>query len=436
MGEGDIIIDGGNSYYRDDIDRAAKLRPKGIHYVDVRHERWRVRARAGLLPHDRRRGRGGRPPGPPCSRRIAPGLDAAPRTEGMHGRHRRPPSSGYLHCGPNGAGHFVKMVHNGIEYGLMAAYAEGLDDHQHGQRRQDRAHGRRRDHPAPGPGVLPVRHRHRRGGRGLAAGQRHRLLAARPHRRRPPPGPGAVDSFGGRVSDSGEGRWTVLAAVDEGVPADVSHCRPVRALLLPRRGRVSGNRSSRPCARSSAATTRRRTRRTADADRPDARWAALAAHHDQRRLGHLRQLFADDPDRGSTLTVEAGDLHLDYSKHRLTAETSRLLRRPRRGRRAARAASTPCSPASHINITENRPVLHVALRMPREAHIFVDGHDVVADVHAVLDRMGDFSDGSATAAGRATPASASATSSTSASAAPTSARPWPTRRCGPTPTGP
>ena len=122
---GDIIIDGGNSYYRDDILRAEQLRPKGIHYVDVgtsggvfgldRGFCLMIGGEDAIVTHL-----------DPIFRTIAPGVDAAPRTPGMTGE----PSSaenGYLHCGPNGAGHFVKMVHNGIEYGIMAAYAEGLN---------------------------------------------------------------------------------------------------------------------------------------------------------------------------------------------------------------------------------------------------------------------------------------------------------------------
>ena len=131
---GDILIDGGNSYYIDDIRRAKELAPKGIHYVDVRHQRRRLGPGARLLHDDRRRARRG----------------AAPRSDlrdagARRRRHRAHPGrekaggtaeQGYLHCGPNGAGHFVKMVHNGIEYGIMAAYAEGLGILRSRQRRQ------------------------------------------------------------------------------------------------------------------------------------------------------------------------------------------------------------------------------------------------------------------------------------------------------------
>ena len=128
---------------------------------------------------------------------------------------------GYLHCGPSGAGHFVKMVHNGIEYGVMAAYAEGMNILKSANAGKRQAHGRRRDQPAAKPAILPVRHRPAAGGRGLAAWQRHRLLAARPHGRRAEEPTPALTQFGGRVSDSGEGRWTLKAAIDTGVPAPV-----------------------------------------------------------------------------------------------------------------------------------------------------------------------------------------------------------------------
>src|SRR3954454_1021718 len=125
MDEGDIIIDGGNSYYRDDINRAHALEPKGIHYVDVgtsggvfgleRGFCLMIGGEDEVLTHL-----------DPIFRSIAPGLGTALRTPGRTGD-PSPAELGYLHCGPNGAGHFVKMVHNGIEYGLMAAYAEGLN---------------------------------------------------------------------------------------------------------------------------------------------------------------------------------------------------------------------------------------------------------------------------------------------------------------------
>jgi len=120
-------------------------------------------------------------------------------------------------------------------------------------------------------------------------------------------------------------------------------------------------------------------------------WQALAAHHAELEGAHLREIFAADPDRGRELTVSAGELYLDYAKHRVTRETLRLLTE------LAVAAGVPARRdamlgGQHINTSENRAVLHTALRLPRDASITVDGRDVVAEVHEVLDRMGDFSD--------------------------------------------
>ena len=219
MGAGDVIIDGGNSYYRDDIERAERLSARGIHYVDVGtsggvhglergfclmiggDDRGRRTARTHLPQHRPRSG-------------------AAARTPGRAGE-PSPAEQGYLHCGPHGAGHFVKMVHNGIEYGLMAAYAEGLNILHKANVGITVQAGERRERAAPRPRVLPVRPRHARGRRGVAAGQRGRLLAARPHRGERCCARRSWRTSAGRVSDSGEGRWTVLAAVDEGVPAHV-----------------------------------------------------------------------------------------------------------------------------------------------------------------------------------------------------------------------
>ena len=123
-------------------------------------------------------------------------------------------------------------------------------------------------------------------------------------------------------------------------------------------------------------------------------WRALAAHHEQLRDVHLRELFATDPDRGERLTLEAEGLYLDYSKNRVTDETLGLLvelaeQSGLRGRIDAMFAG------EHINVTEDRAVLHVALRAPRGSSLVVDGHDVVADVHEVLDRMARFADAGA-----------------------------------------
>ncbi|MEO9222579.1 MAG: glucose-6-phosphate isomerase, partial [Mycobacteriaceae bacterium] len=122
-----------------------------------------------------------------------------------------------------------------------------------------------------------------------------------------------------------------------------------------------------------------------------AQWRELATHHQQIAPRHLREIFAEDPDRGHELTVQAGDLYVDYSKHRATRQTLRLLID------LAAAAEVPARrdamfAGAHINTSEGRAVLHTALRLPCEAPLTVDGQDVVADVHAVLDRMGEFSD--------------------------------------------
>jgi 6-phosphogluconate dehydrogenase len=218
MKRGDIIIDGGNSYYRDDIDRARALSNKGIHYVDVgtsggvfgleRGFCLMIGGEDATVRHL-----------DPIFKAIAPGVEGAPRTPGHNGE----PSSaehGYLHCGPQGAGHFVKMVHNGIEYGIMAAYAEGfnvLSKANAGKK------GRQTDAetaPLRDPeyyqydiDVSQVAEVWRRGS--VVASWLLDLSASALSK-----SPG-LTGFAGRVSDSGEGRWTVLAAVDEGVPANV-----------------------------------------------------------------------------------------------------------------------------------------------------------------------------------------------------------------------
>ena len=218
MGEGDVIIDGGNSYYRDDIERADRLAPRGIHYVDVGTsggvfglERGFCLMIGGETPVVDRLA--------PLFRSIAPGLAAAGRTPGRVGE-PSPAEQGYLHCGPHGAGHFVTMVHNGIEYGLMAAYAEGLNILRHadaGNRPQEASaestplrDPRFYQYDLPLPEVAEV---WRRGS--VIASWLLDLTAGALLR-----SPDLAD-LAGRVSDSGEGRWTVLAAVDEGVPAHV-----------------------------------------------------------------------------------------------------------------------------------------------------------------------------------------------------------------------
>ena len=218
MDAGDIVIDGGNSYYRDDVDRAAALQPQGIHYVDIgtsggvfgleRGFCLMVGGETEVVQHL-----------DSILRTIAPGVESAERTPGLTGD----PSTaeqGYLHCGPAGAGHFVKMVHNGIEYGMMAAYAEGLNVLHHANVGRTQ-----RDHDAE---TTPLRDPHyyqydldlpavtevwRRGS--VVASW---LLDLTAHAFSESP---TLEGFEGRVSDSGEGRWTALAAIDEGVPIHV-----------------------------------------------------------------------------------------------------------------------------------------------------------------------------------------------------------------------
>jgi 6-phosphogluconate dehydrogenase len=218
MERGDIIIDGGNSYYRDDIDRARQLEPKGIHYVDVGTSGGVFGLTRGfcLMIGGEERIVGHLDP---IFATIAPGIDGAPRTPSRNGKVSTA-ERGYLHCGPHGAGHFVKMVHNGIEYGLMAAYAEGLNILKHANAGKD---GREID-AETAPLREPEYYRYdfeiadvaevwRRGS--VVASWLLDLtadaLAKSPR----------LESFGGRVSDSGEGRWTVNAAVDLGAPAHV-----------------------------------------------------------------------------------------------------------------------------------------------------------------------------------------------------------------------
>jgi 6-phosphogluconate dehydrogenase len=218
LSAGDTIIDGGNSYYRDDIRRSNSLRDKGIHYVDCGTSGGVFGLERGFClmiggddeAVDRLA---------PVWRTIAPGVDSAPRTPGRDGD-VRPEEEGWLHCGPPGAGHFVKMVHNGIEYGLMAAYAEGLNilaNADEGTRSRDQdAETAPLDHPEyyqydlDIPAVAEV---WRRGS--VVASWLLDLTATALHESP------ELEEFSGRVSDSGEGRWTAIAAVEEGVPAPV-----------------------------------------------------------------------------------------------------------------------------------------------------------------------------------------------------------------------
>ena len=218
MEPGDIIIDGGNSYYHDDIHRAAALKEKGIHYVDVGTSGGVFGLERGYClmigGEDEVVARLD-----PVFKTIAPGLEAAPRTEGRTGE----PSAaeqGYLHCGPNGAGHFVKMVHNGIEYGIMAAYAEGLNIIHKANVGKAEAVVDAETSPLSNPeyyqydiDTAEVAEVWRRGS--VVSSW---LLDLTAHALNVDP---ALGSFAGRVSDSGEGRWTIMAAIDEAVPAHV-----------------------------------------------------------------------------------------------------------------------------------------------------------------------------------------------------------------------
>jgi 6-phosphogluconate dehydrogenase len=215
---GDVVIDGGNSYYVDDLRRAKALAPNGIHYVDVGTsggvwglERGYCMMIGGETDVVQRLD--------PILKRLAPGIGDVAATPG-----RKPgqgtSEEGYLHCGPNGAGHFVKMVHNGIEYGLMAAYAEGFNILKHANVGKTASevdaettplrHPEHYQYDLNLPDIAEVWRR------GSVVASWLLDLTASALIEDP-----SLEQFGGRVSDSGEGRWTVLAAVDEGTPADV-----------------------------------------------------------------------------------------------------------------------------------------------------------------------------------------------------------------------
>jgi 6-phosphogluconate dehydrogenase len=218
MEPGDVVIDGGNSYYRDDVHRAQALAERGVHYLDVGTsggvyglERGFCLMIGGEAEVVRRL--------EPIFRTLAPGVDAVPRTPGREGA-PTPAEHGYLHCGPAGAGHLVKMVHNGIEYGLMAAYAEGLNILRHAD-----AGSRQEEFSAEtAPLRDPEFYRYDIDVAAVAEGWRRGsvvaswLLDLTAHALLKDPD---VAGFSGRVSDSGEGRWTVAAAVETGVPAHV-----------------------------------------------------------------------------------------------------------------------------------------------------------------------------------------------------------------------
>ena len=215
---GDIVIDGGNSYYIDDIRRAKELSARGIHYVDAGTSGgvWGLERGYCLMI-------GGEKEAvqrlDPIFKSLAPGRGDIPRTPGRE-KQGGTAEDGYLHCGPSGGGHFVKMVHNGIEYGLMAAYAEGLNILKHanaGKKAQvvdaETTPLREPEHYLYDFNLADVSEVWRRGS--VVASWLLDLtaaaLAASPQ----------LDSFSGRVSDSGEGRWTLLAAIDESVPSPV-----------------------------------------------------------------------------------------------------------------------------------------------------------------------------------------------------------------------
>ncbi len=215
---GDIIIDGGNSYYQDDIARAARLREQGLHYVDIgtsggvwgmeRGYCLMIGGETDIVGHL-----------DPLFKSIAPGMGDIERTAGRSGE---PSTSeqGYLHCGPNGAGHFVKMVHNGIEYGIMAAYAEGMNILKH-------ANIGKASHDVDAE-TSPLRHpEHYQYDidtaevaevwrRGSVVASWLLDLTAIALKDNPD-----LSDFSGRVSDSGEGRWTSIAAIETGTPAHV-----------------------------------------------------------------------------------------------------------------------------------------------------------------------------------------------------------------------
>jgi len=215
---GDVLIDGGNSYYVDDIRRAKELAPQRIHYVDVGTsggvwglERGYCMMIGGEKDVVQRLD--------PIFSALAPGVGEIPRTPGRAERGGTA-EQGYLHCGPNGAGHFVKMVHNGIEYGIMAAYAEGLGVLRSAnvgkqERRMD-AETTPLRHPEHYQYDLNLRDIAEVWRRGSVIASWLLDLTAAALVQDP-----ALANFAGRVSDSGEGRWTIQAAIDEAVPAPV-----------------------------------------------------------------------------------------------------------------------------------------------------------------------------------------------------------------------
>jgi 6-phosphogluconate dehydrogenase len=219
MESGDIVIDGGNSYYRDDVDRAERYAKRGVHFVDIgtsggvfgleRGFCLMIGGEDDIVQHL-----------DPIFATLAPGVGSAERTPGRTDANATTAEAGYLHCGPVGAGHFVKMVHNGIEYGLMAAYAEGLNVLKHANAGATEREADAETTPLRDPkyyrydiDVAEVAEVWRRGS--VVASWLLDLTATATLE------DPQLAEFSGRVSDSGEGRWTVLAAVDEGVPVHV-----------------------------------------------------------------------------------------------------------------------------------------------------------------------------------------------------------------------
>ncbi|MET0558884.1 MAG: phosphogluconate dehydrogenase (NAD(+)-dependent, decarboxylating) [Solirubrobacterales bacterium] len=215
---GDAIVDGGNSYYHDDIRRAAKLREQQIDLIDCGTSGGVFGLERGYCLMI------GGPDGAvdrlePIFASLAPGVDSAERTPGRDGD-PSPAENGYLHCGPNGAGHFVKMVHNGIEYGIMAAYAEGLNILKNADAGKVKREADAETAPMESPqyyqydiDIPEVAEVWRRGS--VVGSWLLDLTAAALQESND------LSDFAGRVSDSGEGRWTSIAAIDEGVPAPV-----------------------------------------------------------------------------------------------------------------------------------------------------------------------------------------------------------------------
>ena len=219
MQQGDIVIDGGNSYYIDDIRRTKELKSKGIRYVDVGTSGgvWGIERGYCLMI-------GGEGDAvlhlDPIFKTLAPGRGDIPRTPGREKVRHTTVEEGYLHCGPSGAGHFVKMVHNGIEYGLMAAYSEGLNILRHANVGKNSLTADAETTPLRNPefyqydfNLGDVAEVWRRGS--VVASWLLDLTAIALF------GQPDLSKFSGRVSDSGEGRWTITAAIDEGAPAPV-----------------------------------------------------------------------------------------------------------------------------------------------------------------------------------------------------------------------